>query len=180
VRAKAFLISLIVVPFALPAQAEDSDDLSGWSVEELCENKDKRKHAEAVLAELERRGTFRPFEIELIREGRIDIGASEAALNCSWGEPRGAETLNGEPWQAYYRRAGRHNRRMLVRIDSALVAEIRPARGTSIDPDHISLSHGGEIGDPRPSMSEKVADYDAARQAQEFHDESVSQRELQQ
>jgi hypothetical protein len=153
VRAAPFLISLVVLPLALPAQAKDSDDLSGWSVEELCDKKDKRKHAEAVFAEFERRGTFKPFEIELIRAGRIDIGASEAALHCSWGEPRATEAWNGEPWQVYYRRAGSENWRLLLRIDSALVAEIRPDfgngpgdQGDGPGGGFRSLSVGGGLG----------------------------------
>ena len=72
-KAPAVLILLIVLPVVLPAQAKDSDDLGSWSLEELCENKDKRKHAEAVFAEFERRGTFKPFEIELIRDTRTEL-----------------------------------------------------------------------------------------------------------
>lgn len=123
---------------ALPAQARDTEDLTTWSVEELCEKKDKARHAEAVLAELERRDIFNTFELELIREGGADIGMGEAALQCSWGEPRGSETLNGDNWQVYYQRRNGYQRRLLLRIDSSFVAEIRPvSRTASIDPSLI-------------------------------------------
>ena len=83
-KAAAFLISLIVLPVALPAHARDWDDLGSWSIEELCENKDKRRHAEAIFAELERRGTFRTYELDLIREGRIVEWSNDCATARDW------------------------------------------------------------------------------------------------
>jgi hypothetical protein len=179
VKSAALLISLCALPVALPAHAKDADDLSSWSLEDLCENRDKRKHEEAVFAELERRGTFRPFELELIREGRIDIGASEAALHCSWGEPRRTESRNGVPWQVYYRRReGGPPLRLLLRIDSSLVAEIRPAPSTGdSDQSDISLNRGDITGGPRPSLSEKASNYDITRQNAERDASSAGQSE---
>jgi hypothetical protein len=136
-KAATFLMSLIVVPVALPSPARDWDDLSSWSLEKLCDKKDKARHEEAVYAELARRSIFTSSELDLIREGRIPSGTSEAVLHCSWGQPRATETWYGESWQVYYRRRDSQNFfrrtdglwRLLVRIDTSLVAEIHPDFG---------------------------------------------------
>jgi hypothetical protein len=111
--------------------------LSGWSVEELCDEKDKDRHAEAVFAELARRGIFTASELELIREGGIPSGipsgTRETVLLCSWGLPRGIEVWDGVPWLVYYQPSNTRSfvrcrdeerRKLLVRIDTSLVAEI--------------------------------------------------------
>ena len=100
-KAAAFLISLIVLPVALPAQAKDGDDLSSWTLEELCERKDNDRHAEAVLAELERRDVFSASDLELVRSDTIDRGMDESALQCSWGAPDSVTQRDGDAWQTW-------------------------------------------------------------------------------
>lgn len=173
-RTTVLFASASLLLAALPAQARDSDDLTTWSVEELCEKKDKARHAEAVLAELERRDIFDASELELIRAGRIDFGIREAVLHCSWGQPRDTEVWSGEPWQVYYQRRDRYQRRLLLRIDSSRVAEIRPvSRTASIDPslivfggDHDTFSGRHITSQGMSSLNGGVSNpYDAGRAA---------------
>jgi hypothetical protein len=142
-KAAAFLMSLIAVPVALPSHARDWDDLGSWSVEELCENKDKRRHEEAIFAELERRGVFSPFDLELVRSGEIDVGMGEAALHCSWGapismrqqqipawklpdsvKPDSVKQRNSDAWLTYRRRIDGYRRTFDVFIVAERVTEI--------------------------------------------------------
>jgi hypothetical protein len=124
-KSAAFLISLIVLPVALPAHAKDRDDLSSWSLEDLCERKVKPRYTEGILAEIERRGIFSEFEFDLIREGRVARGMGEDALHCAWGQPRRTEVHDGESWLVYYYREYDLQWRYLVRLDSSMVAGIR-------------------------------------------------------
>jgi hypothetical protein len=167
-KSAALIMSLIALPVMLPAQAKDSDDLGSWSLEELCEKKDKDRHAEAIFAEIERRAVFSTSELELIREGRIDIGFSEAALYCSWGEPRATESRDGGPWQVYYQRREGYRWTVLLRIDSSLVAEVRLATDISaVDPRNDSFSRGGYAGNPGRSLSEQASVYEETRKGEE-------------
>ena len=100
-RAASFLILLIVLTLALPAQAQDSDELGDWSLEKLCKKTDKARHADAVLAEIERREVFSSFDLELVRSGGIDVGMGEAALRCSWGAPSSAFQVAADTLQTY-------------------------------------------------------------------------------
>jgi hypothetical protein len=126
-RAAAFLISLIVLPLAFPApaQAKDGDDLSGWSVQELCENKDKRRHAEAVFAELERREVFTAVDLARVRGGHFGVGMDEAALQCLWGPPDSESRGDGAVSQTYRNRIDGFRRTIDVRFVAERVTNIR-------------------------------------------------------
>jgi hypothetical protein len=122
-KTAAFLISLIALPLALPAQARD-DDLSVWLLEDLCEKKDKDRHADAVLAELERRAVFGSLDLELIRSGDIDVGMEQAALQCSLGEPEFVRPGDGDAWYMYRQRIDGQRRTVFVHVIAERVTDI--------------------------------------------------------
>lgn len=124
-KAAALLMSLIVLPVALPAQAKESDDLSSWSLEELCEKKDKDRHADAVFAELERRAVFTTLDFRLVRYGWTKVGMAESALECLWGAPDSESQADGAAAKTYRHRIDGDWRTIDVLFAQGRVTDIR-------------------------------------------------------
>jgi hypothetical protein len=108
----------------MPAQARDYDNLSAWSLEDLCKKKEKRRHAAAIFAEIERRGTFSSQDLELIRTGIVDLGMGQAALQCSWGEPDAVSQTESVSWQTYRARIDGQQRTVFVHVIAGQVTNI--------------------------------------------------------
>jgi hypothetical protein len=82
------------------AEAESSDekelsrDIHKETVTDLCDiYRARAVGAELAYAELKRRKTFNATELGLIREHKIQIGMSERALICSWGNSEVNDTV---------------------------------------------------------------------------------------
>ena len=124
-KVAAFLMSLIVVPVALPSHAKDWDDLSSWSIEELCDNKDRRRHEEAIFAELERRAVFTPLDLRLVRFGWTKAGMAESALECLWGASDSESQADGAASKTYRHRIDGDWRTIDVHFAQGRVTDIR-------------------------------------------------------
>ena len=133
-RAVALFISLAVWLVALPAHTKDRDDLSNWSLEKLCEKKDKSRHEEAVFAEIERRAIFTSLDIYRIRSGKTEVGMEEAALHCSLGAPDSVSHTDGAASQRYYRSIDDHPSVIEVLVVAGQVTNVRTSYASHIDP----------------------------------------------
>jgi hypothetical protein len=124
-RAATILACLIFPIGSMPAQARDYDSLSAWSLEDLCEKKDKRRHTEAIFAELERRAAFTPLDLRLVRFGWTKIGMAESALECLWGAPDSESQADGAAAKTYRHRIDGESRTIDVFFAEGRVTDIR-------------------------------------------------------
>lgn len=148
-RALTILAFVTLLAAVMPAQAKDSDDLSSWSLEELCAKKDKSRHAEAIFAELGLRNVFSSFDLDLVRSGEIEVGMDAAALQCSWGAPHSVQQGDGAVSQTYYKRIDGWRRTVHVFVVAERVTEhhIRPV-GSSANLDPWETFSGRPIDHP--------------------------------
>ena len=129
-RTVTILASMALLTAATSVQARDNDDLSQWSLENLCEKKDKPRHAEAIFAEIEGRGIFTSVDLALVRSGKIEVGMSEAALRCSWGKPDSVSQLDAAALHTYRNRVDGLKRTFEVRLVAERVTAVHVRRGS--------------------------------------------------
>jgi hypothetical protein len=148
-RAATILACLSFLIASLSAQARDYNDLPAWSLEDLCEKKEKQRYAAAIFAEIERRESFSSQDLELIRSGIVDLGMDQVAVQCSWGEPDAVLQSDSETLQVYHRRIDGQRRTVFVHVIAGQVTDIHvgpPPPDVGSDPPSVdSLLHSDRL-----------------------------------